>query len=417
VLPPRSRRQARSFVKVTSAAVPDRAMRVLLLRGHNAAPWNLRMWEQLPDRFEVSVLLTSRNAYDLGDLGMERMGARSLRNLLPRGRLGDFAMGLTGDRYLAADEAFAAADIVHSEELNYWHSGDAARRKKGNRFRLVLTVWETLPLLSAFRNRWARVYRQRTLSQTDLFLPTTERARSALLLEGVPAELIEVSYPGVDVKRFSAAGRLAKPPGEHEILSPGRLVWEKGHQDVIRALAALRSGLVGSSSIRAPRLVIVGSGPEEARLREHASELGVGDRVEFRSVPYDEMPDLYARASCMVLASTSAAGCNRYLGDLPRCFWEEQFGMVLAEAIAAGLPIVASASGAIPEVAGATATYFAPGDWLALAQRLVEGPLANPPGQRVEHDAGAIRRYSTAAAAERLASAYDRLFVRASVRS
>jgi len=362
------------------------------------------MWEELPDRFQVSVLLTSRNAYDLGDVSVKPHGARSLRNLLPRGRLGDFAMGLTGDRYLGADEAFAQADIVHSEELAYWHSGDAARRKRTNGFKLVLTVWETLPLLSIFRNHWARVYREQTLAETDLLLPTTERARSALLLEGVTAERIKVCYPGVDVSRFSAAGRPAAAPAEHVILSPGRLVWKKGHQDVIRALAALRRGLVDAD---VPRLLIVGSGPEERRLRRYASELGVEDRVEFRSVPYDEMPSLYGRASCMVLASLSTAGCYRYLGDLPRCFWEEQFGMVLAEAMAARLRIVASNSGAIPEVTKEACTLVEPGDWLGLARALSEEVLTRPPGSRVDYDRALIDGYSLGAAAERLAAAYD----------
>jgi glycosyltransferase involved in cell wall biosynthesis len=374
------------------------------------------MWEPLGDRFDVSVLLTSRNAYDLGDVPLGRDPARSLRNLLPRGRLGDFAMGLTGDRYLGADEAFAAADIVHSEELGYWHSGDAARRKRAGGFKLVLTIWETLPLGSSFRNRWARVYRERALAAADLFLPTTERARSALLLEGVPAERVEVCYPGIDTDRFATA-EPASPPGEHVIVSPGRLVWEKGHQDVLRALAALLNGLVPTPGNASPRLLLVGSGPEEARLREHAGELGIGDRVEFRSVPYDEMPRLYAGASCIVLASLANAGCSRYLGDLPRCFWEEQFGLVLAEAIAAGIPIVASESGAIPEVLGEAATYFLPGSWLELARCLAAGPLAHPPGTRVEHPPELVRRYSTAAAAERLAAAYERLLEPASARS
>ncbi len=397
--------------------MPDRVINVLLLRGHNAAPWNLRMWEELPDRFRVSVLLTSRNAYELGDLAVERQPARSLRNLLPRGRFGDFAMGLTGDRYLGADDAFEAADVVHSEELGYWHSGDAARRKRANGFKLVLTVWETLPLLAAFRNHWARAYRKQTLAEADLFLPTTERARSALLLEGVPAERIDVCYPGVDFDRFAAAGEPVISPGEHVILSPGRLVWEKGHQDIIRALAALRAGIVESPAAVTPRLIVVGGGPEEQRLREHAAELGVGDRVEFRSVPYEDMPDIYAQASCVVLASLATAGCNRYLGDLPRCFWEEQFGMVLAEAMAAGLPIVASASGAIPEVIGDVASYFTAGDWRELARRLAAGPLSVPPAQRVEYDRQVVTRFSTAAASERLAAAYDRLIEPASTRS
>ena len=386
----------------------DRPTRVLLLRGHNAAPWNLRMWDALPrERFDVSVLLTSRNAFDLEETDVGHRPARSLRNLLPPGRLGDLAMGVTGDRYLGADEAFAAADIVHTEETSYWHSGDAARRKQANRYKLVVTVWETLPLLNAFRNRWARVYRSRVLEAADLLLPATERARAALLLEGVPEARAEVCYPGVDVERFAA--RAESLPEAHVIVSAGRLVWEKGHQDVMRALAAIRRGQVGAPNAVAPRLLVIGSGPEEGRLREHARELGLEDCVDFRSAAYGEMPAVYAGASCLVLASLSTAYCSRYLGDLPRCFWEEQFGLVLAEAIAAGLPIVASTSGAIPEVAGEAATYFPPGDWLELAKRLAAGPLDRPPGTRADHPPELVGRYSTAAAAERLAAVYDRL--------
>ena len=70
--------------------------------------------------------------------------------------------------------------------------------------------------------------------------------------------------------------------------------------------------------------------------------------------------------------------------------------------------IIAATSGAIPEVAGDSATYFAPGDWIGLARTLAAGPLARSPGARVEHRAERVERYSTAAAAERLAAAYER---------
>ena len=93
--------------------------------------------------------------------------------------------------------------------------------------------------------------------------------------------------PGVDLERFS--GAQVEPPREHVVLSVGRLVWEKGHQDVLRALAALRRGVVplppGAAAVR---VVIVGTGAEEARLERYAAELGVADRVEFRRhVPYE----------------------------------------------------------------------------------------------------------------------------------
>jgi glycosyltransferase involved in cell wall biosynthesis len=378
-------------------------VRILLARGYQVTPWELRPWELLPrDRYEAAYLRLERNWFDDSALSLRRFPVKSMGAYLPR-RAGSLMAGVVGDRYVGADEAFAWADIVHAGELSYWFAADAARRKARNRYRLVLTVWETIPLLDVYRNRYARVARRQTLAATDLFLAATERARTALLLEGVDPDRIEVVPPGIDVERFRSPPP-ETPPAEHLIVSPGRLVWEKGHQDVMRALALLRR-----EGAPAARLLVVGSGPEEERLRAYADELEIADAVEFRSVPYEEMPAVFARASCMVLASLATASGGYYVGDVPRLFWEEQFGLVLAEAMAAGLPIVASRSGAIPEVAGDSATYFVPGDWPGLARILGEGALARPPGERVEHSAERVRTFSAEAAADRLAAVYERL--------
>jgi glycosyltransferase involved in cell wall biosynthesis len=376
--------------------------RVLIVRGQLVTPWELRPWAELPERFDVSYLLTRSNAFDTGSLPLRPERVTALRDRLPQGPLGSVAAGVLGERYLAdADAAYAAADIVHAEELSFWFAADAARRKPRHGYRLVQTVWETLPFLHTFRNRHARRYRQEVLAATDLFLPATERAREALLIEGVEPERLLVCAPGIDVERFGV--RAERPPAEHVILSPGRLVWEKGHQDVLRAVALLaREGL-------RPRVRIVGRGPEEGRLRAYAGELGIGDRVEIGAVPYDEMPQAFASASGMVLASLPLAGAQLHPFDVPRAFWEEQFGLVLAEAMAAGLDILAAESGAIPEVLDGEGTLFAPGDWPRLAELLRAGPLSRPPGERVSYPPALVERYSTRAAAERLAGAYERL--------
>jgi glycosyltransferase involved in cell wall biosynthesis len=109
------------------------------------------------------------------------------------------------------------------------------------------------------------------------------------------------------------------------------------------------------------------------------------------------MPELYGQASCFVLAS------------LPTMHWEEQFGMVLAEAMAAHVPVVAAASGAIPEVVAESGTLFGAGDWRGLADALERGPLAAAPGARRAPEPERLARFSSAAAAERLRAAYDRL--------
>jgi len=87
--------------------------------------------------------------------------------------------------------------------------------------------------------------------------------------------------------------------------------------------------------------------------------------------------------------------------------------MVLAEALCARLPVLASTSGAIPEVLRGEGTLFAPGDWVGLARALAAGPLAAEPGTRAQYPEQLLHEYSSAAAADRLAAAYDEVLATA----
>ena len=365
--------------------------RVVLLRGTQANAWDLRPWEGLAGDFEVEVLVPPDNLYDTGSLELRTRPVRTVGGSLPGGRIGALATRAVGQRYLGLEERLRGADIVHAAELGYWYAWQAARLRDRLGYRLALTVWETLPFVDAYRNVRTRRYRRDVLAATDLFLPVTERARRALALEGAPPARTRVLPPGIDVERFSAGRRAApRDPDRHLVLSIGRLVWEKGHQDVLRAVAALLRDDID--------VLIVGAGPEEGRLRRVAADLGISARVELRGfVPYDELPGVHAQASCLVLAS------------LPIWSWEEQFGMVLAEAMASHLPIVAASSGAIPEVVGSSGTLFSPGDWLGLSEALAAGPLAGAPGTRRAPEPDRLERFSRSAATERLRDAYGEL--------
>lgn len=373
----------------------DRPRRIVVLRGTAANPWDLRPWEELGDGYDVGVLVPDNNQYDVGALRSVRpVPVHTIGGRLPGGSPGRLATRAIGERYLGLTELLRGADLVHAAELGYWFSWQAARLKAALGFKLALTVWETLPFADAYRNVRTRRYRRVVMAATDRFLATTERARDALLLEGAPAERIAIASPGTDVERFGIS-RTPTPPadGRHLVLSIGRLVWEKGHQDLLRAIALLRAR--GRDDVRA---LIVGVGPEEARLRGVVTDLALDDVVELCGwVPYDELPRVYAQASCLVLAS------------LPVRFWEEQFGMVLAEAMAAHVPVLAAASGAIPEVVGASGTLFSPGDWVGLADALAVGPLAGVPGARLAPEPERLERFSSAAAAARLRAVYDEL--------
>ncbi|MGI9116933.1 MAG: glycosyltransferase, partial [Gaiellales bacterium] len=257
----------------------------------------------------MEFLATESNGYDTSTLGVRPVPVRALRDRFPRNIAGEVVTGLLKDRYTgSADTAFRSADIVHAAELAFWFAADAARRKPQGHYRLVQTVWETLPFLEAYRTGKARAFRREVLGGTDLFIAMTERARSALLLEGVPDERIAVSYPGIDVDRFRRA-QASAPSDRHVIVAPGRLVWEKGHQDAIRALALIHRGIVrgADGAVHRPHLRIVGNGPERERLAAHAAELGVGAHVTFESLPYDAMPSAFHEASCLLLGSLSSA--------------------------------------------------------------------------------------------------------------
>lgn len=381
---------------MSSAARP----RVVLLRGHHANVWDLEPWSRLLDEFDVSVLVTGANVYQTSGLSIPAVTVRTPRDRVPGPtRVAGGLAYLAGERYLDLERHLAGAQIVHGAEIGTWHSAQAAKLKPRLGFSLALTVWETIAWRDTYRWPRERGYRRAALAAADRYLATTERARAGLLLEGVEAAQIEVAPPGVDVARFAAAAAVATPPaGVHRILSAGRLVWEKGHQDVLRAFAALRGGWFGPARDDV-ELEVVGSGPEEKKLKAYAAELGVADHTRFvPTIPYEEMPARFASASCLVL------------GSLPVRGWEEQFGMVLVEAMAAGAPVVACASGAIPEVVGDHGTLVGAGDWIGLARALQAGPLAGPaPAPRAPLPEGALERYSADAAAERYRATYRSL--------
>ena len=180
--------------------------RVVVLRGHHANIGELRPWELLRDRYEIEVVTTARADQQLE--GPTSRGRRRGRGGGSRGRLGTLATHLIGDAYLDVESLVRGAAIVHTAELGPWFAAQPARLHREQQFRLVSTVWETIPFRATFRTARAATNRRALLAETDLFLPTTERARRCLLLEGADDARIQVVEPGIDVDRFGPA-RLA----------------------------------------------------------------------------------------------------------------------------------------------------------------------------------------------------------------
>ncbi|WP_134772038.1 glycosyltransferase [Ornithinimicrobium flavum] len=163
---------------------------------------------------------------------------------------------------------------------------------------------------------------------------------------GVP----DVIPLGVDVERFSPADR--QPPAADapvQVGYVGRLAPHKG-VDVLLDAAATQHEL---------ELTVVGAGPQEDELRGRADVPGLSERVRFAgSATPEQLPGLLREMDVLAVPSRTTPG------------WVEQFGRVVVEAMAAGVPVVASDSGALPEVVGEAGLLVPEGDPVALGEAL-----------------------------------------------
>lgn len=139
------------------------------------------------------------------------------------------------------------------------------------------------------------------------------------------------------------------------LVSVGRLSFEKGYDLLLDALAQV--GTTGNGA----RLVVLGDGPQRARLEAHAQRLGLGDRVRWLGYQDDTRP-LLARATLYVQPSR-----------------QEGLPLAVLEAMQFGAAIVATAVGDVPELLdqGAAGALVARGDASALA-RAIEALLVDP---------------------------------------
>lgn len=171
----------------------------------------------------------------------------------------------------------------------------------------------------------------------------------------------EIVPTGIDPDRFRRVdgGRFRQqlPADRFVVGYVGRLVEEKGVATLLEA-AAVEPGRYS--------VLIVGDGPEKAALDRQARDLSLGDAVCFvDAVSSDEVCEVMSAMDALVLPSRTRAN------------WKEQLGRVLIEAMALGIPVIGSRSGAIPDVIGDGGLIFEEGDARALHReitRLIDDP-------------------------------------------
>jgi glycosyltransferase involved in cell wall biosynthesis len=231
--------------------------------------------------------------------------------------------------------------------------------------------------------------RKQVLRHTDHLLSRSPDATTVVRARGYAGLVTPIGY-GVDQTTFfPSAGPTTAPQGNRafRIGYVGRLVEEKGLDDALESMARNAAPV---------SLAIMGEGPHESRLRQRVREIGLSDRVTFQGWGRPAGVAAFLRSLDALVLLTRTTRTVR-----------EQFGRVIVEAQACGVPVIGSQSGSIPDVVGDGGWIVPERDPESLGQ-LLSNLAANPALVRAKRTAACKNveaRFTYDAVANALASA------------
>ena len=302
-------------------------MTIYLIRASHANQFELQNYEGIGKELDIHVITSHHPLTPISLPSTALWSPTDLPNFPLRRQLLNRAIG--GEQWLLGLGKTITHHYHNSNHSSSVHTAESYTpythqavelRKRGVIAKLVCTCWETIPHNN---EKFARLrqWKQDAYRYVDLFHTPTERAKQALVTEGVdPHKIVVIPY-GVDLTRFhptSLQGQALK--ARPTILTVARLEKEKGMEDLS----------VVASQLKEYDFLVVGQGTYNFQ----------GSNIQVLSVPYSQIHKLYRQADLFFLPSQSTPT------------WEEQYGLALVEAMASGLPIVTTTSGAIPEVVG-----------------------------------------------------------------
>lgn len=281
----------------------------------------------------------------------------------------------------------SGVDIVHTRNAEPFFYGVVAARLAGVPAVVHSEHGRVFPEKPwrGFAQRWL-------LRHVDAAFAVSEQLKADLVRElRLPAGRFEVLYNGVDVTRFQRV-----PPEPHRDTSAGVLVGSVGRLAPVKNYGLLLHAIARLPAAPSCRLVLIGDGPEGAALRQLAAELGLRDRVEFRG-HREDIPQLLRGLDVFVLPSVSEGMSN-----------------TLLEAMAAGLPVLASDVGGNKELIEAerSGLLFPSGDASVLAGQL--GRLLASADLRARLGAAAQVRARSEFSLEAMLARYAALYRRVS---
>ena len=263
--------------------------------------------------------------------------------------------------------SFFAAQAVRAARLWSWKS------------RFIFYTWENIYRDGKYNSRISLIQNRidrRVMRRSAAAMCATEAARSVLEIKGFEGRIEVIPY-GVDTPFLAGNIEPALPqkPQVFRIGYVGRFLKMKGLDNLIEA----------ASKIKDSQLLLIGQGDYEGAMRTLIERKGITNRTMILSpVAREKLPSYLTTLDVLVLPSRTTPG------------WMEQLGRVLLEAMAVGVPVIGSDSGAIPEVIGDAGIIYPEDEPHTLARSLEN--LRNDPSLRQEM----IRRGK-----QRIASRYN----------
>ena len=258
-----------------------------------------------------------------------------------------------------AEEAFFASEIARKFKAGYLFTNHSCAIPETGMIRGMLRPLSFLKTLNNYLLRSSAFNASRVITFSEF--------SKKLVLKGLrnkKGKKVTVVSPGID-STWLEVTRQAE--GSKDLVLWGRMEDEKGIPELLRTLKEV------AGRVPEVRLHLIGEGNMTESYRKQAEELGVSDRVTFHG---------WMDASALQQFTSKCA-----VGVFPSRI--ESFGLSMAEAMGAGLPIIATRVGALPEFIndGVTGTLVSPGNIPALYRAILE-KLENPGRAQTLADAG-----------------------------
>jgi glycosyltransferase involved in cell wall biosynthesis len=314
--------------------------------------------------FEITVAAPSFFQGDLRPIVIEPEPAGSPLRVIPiRTRLSRFIHFFSYDGAALTALVREGFDLVHAWEEPYVFAGyQIARSLKDNSARFCFRTAQS------YVKRYPppfNYFERSVLARSQGWIAGASLVFEAMTRKGFPADTGRILNLAVDLDQFRPLSAAVRTEVLRELGIEAPVVGFVGRLTRAKGLDVLMQTMERIGGASRWSLLLLGSGEYQDQVREWAARLGWQDRVKIVLVKHAEVPRYLGSMDMLVAPSQSMKN------------WREQFGRMIIEAFACGVPVIGSDSGEIPYVIGEAGMVVGEADvagWARAIQQLLENP-------------------------------------------